>query len=458
MPRNLSRPSRSPVAAGVLAMLASLLALVPTAASTVAGAPASAAGVDLTCSLALTKTDPDTINVAYPDEAANYYGVVFANVPGLRLRITGRYPHARYMSYNTYDHLLRPTDAVADVEITPDAGHRNPFEPGARRGVRKRDYTVFVDLGALPEDPADRAPNTIYAGTAQDGTPLPGAGLLYRIYTPDAGRTEYGDVPLPTVTLETTSGTGPLTESLCDEVTKPRTSLVTDLTQASNALPGPLDDVLPFGRPTPRWLKFYNLPTAVADNALDNPTLGPLRPGIDPLVAAFGEGGFLSNIHNSYVYASTNRRYGDVLVTRFKVPTYADTRDGARRMPRGTQLRFWSICQEEFFSQRYVACKQDDQVVTRRGWATIVVSTPEQRPATAVRRCGVTWMPWGPVPEGVLLLRHMLPDAGFDQTVAEATYQQERRTMGRYLPRSRYFDDAAAYEAAGPRKTGARCR
>src|SRR5690348_17083229 len=94
---------------------------------------ASAQGVDETCGLVLTKTDPATVNVAYPDGAAIYWTGRYQAVPGTRIRITGRYPHARYMSFNVYDNLQRPLDAVADVELAPDPGSTNPFAVGASR-------------------------------------------------------------------------------------------------------------------------------------------------------------------------------------------------------------------------------------------------------------------------------------------------------------------------------------
>src|SRR3954454_8292976 len=128
-------------------------------------APAAfAQGVDETCSLVLTKTDPATVNVAYPDEAAIYWSGRYQAVPGTRIRVTGRYPHARYMSFNVYDNAQRPLDALADVELAPDAGSVNPFAAGASRTVSRRDYTAFVDCGSPPPPGAPRAPNTMYTG------------------------------------------------------------------------------------------------------------------------------------------------------------------------------------------------------------------------------------------------------------------------------------------------------
>ncbi len=68
-------------------------------------------------------------------------------------------------------------------------------------------------------------------------------------------------------------------------------------------------------------------------------------------------------------------------------------------MPSGHQLRYWSFCQYEPATQRVIACRSDDRVaVGPRGFYKIVISTAEQRPRNARRRCGVTWLAWGRKP------------------------------------------------------------
>src|SRR4029453_18992180 len=129
---------------------------------------AVAQGIDTTCELPLTKTDPATVNVAYPDQAAIYWIGHYQAAPGTHIRITGTYPHARYMSFNVYDNAQRPLDALADVEIGPDPGSANPFPAGADRPSAARAYTAFIDFGPIPPR---RAPNTLYTGTGQGGAP-----------------------------------------------------------------------------------------------------------------------------------------------------------------------------------------------------------------------------------------------------------------------------------------------
>ncbi len=411
-------------------------------------APASAQGVDQTCLLALTRFDAATINIAFPDDSANYWVGVYQALPGTRLRITGRFPHARYMSFNVYDQLQRPLDAIADVNIKPDAGSANPFTPGADRTAGKRNYTVFVDFGPKPAAPA---PNTIYTGTGQNGVPNYNGTLIYRIYIPDRLRNEFGDTAIPTVQLEPLSSTGPLAPSVCGTFSKPSITGINEALANANAIPG-LDAVTPSpGRNPPRWRRFTNLVAGLAYGITDSDRTDAVYQALRrlDLDTAGGTGGFLSNIDNAYVSATVNRSLGQVLVTRFKAPSFPDTRPGPARMP-GGQLRYWSLCQNEPLSQRFIACLNDDRsVIGADGFATFVVSAPNQRPANATRECGVNWVPWGFTSRGLLILRHMLPEPGFGAAIQRATPDREAETMGDGFPRSQYFAGPAAYETKG---------
>src|SRR3954451_5338343 len=214
-------------------LLASLMALCVFAPA------AFAQGVDETCTLVLTKTDPAVVNVAYPDEAAIYWSGRYQAVPGTRIRITGRSPHARYMSFNVYDNAQRPLDALADVELVPDVGSANPFAAGASRAVSRRDYTAFVDFGAPPAAGAPRAPNTMYTGVGQNGEPNLAGSFIYRVYIPDRGRDETGGVGLPTVTLEPSDSPGRLSDPAGAAFSKPPVPGVNDAIAAAAGPPVP---------------------------------------------------------------------------------------------------------------------------------------------------------------------------------------------------------------------------
>ncbi|MEA2375372.1 MAG: hypothetical protein QOD53_1835 [Thermoleophilaceae bacterium] len=413
-----------------------------------AGTPAGAdaQGVDQTCELSMTKFDPAVVNVAYPDQAATYYSGTYQAVPGTRIRIDGVYPHARYMSFNVYDNAQRPLDALADVEVRPGGGSTNPFVAGADRTVKKRSYTAYIEFGPLP---SKRAPNTLYTGTGQGGTPNFDGTFIYRVYVPDKGLDELGGVGVPTVTLEsTTSGDKP-PASACTGFSRPSVAGVNETIAAQNGLP--VATPAP-GRSPPVWRKFINLPRSFAESILDNDYTDPARLAYEgsPAYDLGGSGGFLSNIHNAYLYTPVSKGNGLVLVTRLRAPTFPNTRPAPARMP-GGQLRYFSMCQNDSQSQRFIACATDDQTkINGDGFMNYVVSTPGERPVNARAACGMTWIPWGPQTGGSLILRNMLPNPSFAQAIQRVPAQgKEKQVMGAYFPVSRYYVDKAAFEKLG---------
>src|SRR3954454_22229785 len=426
-----SRPIPSPGRRAIVALMAA-----GSLATAIPPATAAAQGIDQTCALTLTAFDPATVNVAYPDDSAKYYSGGYQLAPGTHIRIHGRFPHARYMSFNVYDAAQRPLDGVSDIRIAPDPGSANPFFDEADRRVEKRDYTAFIDTGPKPAKPA---PNTIYTGTGQNGAPNTSGTFIYRIYIPDKGRDDTGGVGLPTVTVEPAGGSGRQATSPCANVAKPTVGGVNDAV-SQQALP----DRPPSPSEPPKWRKFVNVGSSVAIGVTGPPQVGPAD--LDQLG---GSGGFLSNLDNAYVSAFIDRANGKVVVTRFRAPTFPDTRPPAVRMP-AADLRYWSLCQNDPSTQRFVACLNDDRAfVTPDGFVTYVVSTPGQRPSNATRACGVNWLPWGPSSRGVLIYRHMLPATTFAESIQRAKPDHEAATMGDYSPSSQYLADKAAFEQRG---------
>jgi hypothetical protein len=101
-----------------------------------------------------------------------------------------------------------------------------------------------------------------------------------------------------------------------------------------------------------------------------------------------------------------------------------------------------------------IACRRDNRVkVGPRRFYKIVVSTADSRPKNARRACGVTWLPWGPQTQGLLIYRHMLPAPGFRRAIQRVGEPgREKEALGALYPRSRYLPDAAAFERRGCRR------
>ena len=208
--------------------------------------------------------------------------------------------------------------------------------------------------------------------------------FTYRIYIPDKGRDDYGDVGLPTAEVVQAGGDAPVSPAVCNEVHKPTTPVINETLAQAPSVPEAEPEQTATGRNPPRWRKFVNVASAVGVAFTDNPTVNDF--GQAELDQHGGRGGFLSNMDNAYVSALVHRGFGQVLVTRFRAPTFPDTRPGTKRMP-AAQLRYWSICQNDPMTQRFVACINDDRaVIGRDGFATYVISPPNQRPANATRR------------------------------------------------------------------------
>jgi hypothetical protein len=395
-------------------------------------AGARAAGVDETCQLTATRFDPDTVNVLYPDSSAQYWSATYTAVPGTRIRIDGIYPYARYTSWNVYDPILRPFAKKSDFELAPDPGSANPFLPGAARNTptNRRHYTLFITFSA-GDNPG---PNTIYVDPSKHPTGV----FTLRVYVPDRGRDETGGVGLPQVTWEPTTPLPLLAPpSPCTGLEKPTQSLITG---AYAGQEGPIPGGPLPGRNPPDWHKFTNLCQSGADLLFGNAVGDQVPKGPNPC-GNFGSGGFLSNLDNAYVYSFITRGFGPIVVFRGRAPTFAATYPDAPTMPSGVQLRYWSFCQNDPFSERYVACRRDDQVRRHRGNYTLVISPPGAWPAAARRRCRRTtsWIAWGPQPQGVVLYRQMLPAPGFRQAIANVAYGSEKAQMGAYYPKGRYF-------------------
>ena len=407
-------------------------------------ADAGAQSVETTCEVALVQLHPNNANTLLLDKSAVYWLGAYQAVPGTRIRITGEFPHSRYMSFNLYDVAARSIDSLPDVEIQPDSESMNPFLPGANRDATERRYTVYIDFGSPPATPA---PNTLYAGTSQAGQPNVNGTFWYRVYVPDQGLDDMGGVGLPRAFVEHDPNGPTLPPLDCTSLEEPNSSAVNEaIAQASTpdvVIPG-LSAQFP-GRKPPAWRRFVNLATSLRDYFMDNPEGDEIGQGRVPQPPQ--SPGIFDNHDIAYVYAPTSQGYGDLLVLHGRAPTFADTVAGAATMPSGTQVRYFSFCEYEPATQRMIDCLRDDEILTDQdGFFTIVVSAPAHRPATATKPCGVNWLAWGPAKHGLLIYRQMLADASFTEAIQQILLRDtEEATMGDYWPAGTYLPDESAF-------------
>ncbi len=377
----------------------------------------------------------DQVNALFPDEAAKYWIALVPVPEGGKVVLHGRFPHARYTSLNTYNSQTQAIDAIHDEEIAPDAGSANPFTPGADRTVTRRDYTVTVIKGQIPA--AGRAPNTLYTVNADGSKSGNMAAIALRIYRTDRGYGIDGGVPLPSVTSYTAQGQQLVKYPDCPDTSVPDTGYTQTLAHAGTGLDVPTPGLL--ANNPPRWTKYFNTQAAVANIALQSNQLDALGdPAADAMRRIFPSGGFGENVDNKYIATKFSREFGAVMVIKGRMPTFPQTYAGQPRMGTG-QLRYWSLCSENQGSQ-YYACRTDDEVPLAKGREyTIMVSPAASRPANATVACGVQWLPTGPLPQSILLMRNMLPSSSFAQAIQRIEIGKEQAQMGAYYPRAAYY-------------------
>jgi hypothetical protein len=384
-----------------------------------------------------TKLGPQ-YNQAFPDSGAVYWTARYTTPPGATLRLEGKFAHGRYQSLNSYNASnAAPIDALNDLATEPDEGSANPFLPGAERTARKRAYTATVAVEP-PPDPALRRSNTLYAGVAGQSEQV----LIYRVYLPDTGTDLSGDAGVPKPVLTLADGSVLKGDAACAALGSSGNQL------AITTLPLPLYQSLrdqpykpstfPASNP-PLFRAFYNTNYAIqcAYSGVCDPH--PQRIG-----------GQYSNIDNNYVAAFVNREFAPVLVLTGKLPRTPSTLSGEPTMGKG-QLRYWSICQNESLATtKGAGCLFDEQLqLDAKRRYTIVTSLPADRPANARRKCGVGYIPWpangdgaGHPNDGLLLVRNMLPSAGFHHAAQDtATPGDEAAVMGPYLPAGEYMTE-----------------
>jgi hypothetical protein len=453
--RVAGRSPRRTCAWGLVVAAISLAALTATASASVAPSPG------LTTCFWTDYVSATDNNIVLPDRTGTYWYSHFYLPPGGKVVLHGDFPHSRSFFLWNY-HVVTPYDGLHDSQIAPESGSSNPFRPGADRNTSRRSFTLTIRAQAPPA-PAQRAPNTIYVATPGLAWLPQEVQLLYRVEVPDQGRDRTGDAGLPDADYVSPWGTTRTGQAACDAVGNngakaPNFPLLLTPDYLAHLALSP-DPTHPAANPA-RWYAIFNIPRLGEPFYEGTPAAGliGLLPTNKTTLAKYPDADV--SIAYSYVDRSLGPDGGghNVLVLRGRMPTTPRTSHGESPMQGDTQLRYWSLCQNDSFAiGRVGACLYDEQVpLDRDRWYKIVVSLAADRPANATAACGVAWLDYGTMGDGLfkpraglLLLRNQLANPSFAQSVASVdTPGNESQVMGDYLPSGRY-QSRAQFEAGG---------
>ena len=462
-----------------------------------------------------------------PDSNVTY---LFLKVPyapsGHRLVVEGEFPHARFFSWQ----ITPPQDGIGyypsrhfgsaevpmtDADIEPLSGHTNPFRVGANRRAEKRGYRAVFELrngDPVALNPMFKPP---YRARPGDGNTRVGSLLIHqgpwgktgpfgiriststgewemgalwgRIYAPDRGTGPYGGVGLPRAWFETPQGERYV---MLGNAAKFEQRAHATMEARRDA---PTEPKAWYG-PDTGWHKSFGIVLSILEGSarawgwstpeqmarIRAVDLGATGRGQDQPAPHRYEPHATTATHNTYLGRAMSIGAGKVAVLSGRMPTFPDTRGGARRM-RAAQVRYWSICGYDNYvfakmPGSAIHCRMDDEIALdgeRR--YLIVYSRPEDRPRNADPRNGVTWVDWGPTSELGLMIRWktVRPEWSFALSPDEMNLPWARAAlsapgyepgllyvndgsgfMGDYLPRMHYMS-REQFEALGPRPRAA---
>ena len=383
-------------------------------------------------------------NFAYPDTGATYWHAKYSLPKDATLKLKGEYPSARYMSFNSYRQDASPAFALKDKDIIANMDSINPFIQGAQRNSNKRGYEIELANGEAPIIPLN---NTLYDYAQDNGESL----LLYRVYVPDKGRDSTGGVGLPTPELTLGNGQVLTGQAVCDTLKSDQALIkipfVPEQTYANLRQNNP-------AKQNPVWRAVYNIQFSLRCGFLGQCDGNPVR-----------QVSFYANLDNQYVGTYIDRDIKPIAVIRGKIPKVPSTVNGNEVFDESdAQVRYWSMCQNEYYSQKVTGCLYDEQVtINPDGYYTIATSLPSDRPNNVTEECGVGYLPWSAqgdgfsiIPgrqdnktDGLLLMRNMLPAADFDNAIQNTSVPgDEVEVLGEFLPNVKYFTKAE-FEALG---------
>jgi hypothetical protein len=409
----------------------------------------------------------ETRNIIWPDSHTDYPVSTDTIPAGGKLVLHGRFPHSRFFSLTASATLGVIHGHLYDVDIKPDPGSSNPFLPGANRNATHRSYTVTV-VDQPDPGPGHEQPNTLYAGAAGAASGTTPFVIVERVYLPDRGRDFSGGVGEPTASYVDANGTTMTGQAACTALqTKPGASNMTNV----NPILFPeskIQQLLALSKSPEHpavdpvtWYKYFGPSWLLAPYYAGTPDQSMISSL--PLTAT----GLGANPANGYVFAWLDRSFGpnrtghNIAVLHGELPITPATYTGEPRIQRGTQLRYWSICNNEGLTSGATTgpCLADEEVpINAQRDYTIVISLPQDRPKNATDKCRVAWMNWGTKGDGytrprstLLILRNLATTAhtAFPHSVQDVTSPATiKQVMGHYLPTVTYTT-AAKFEKHG---------
>ncbi|AWX45002.1 hypothetical protein HME9304_02010 [Flagellimonas maritima] len=413
---------------------------------------------------------------SFPDPHCTYLLAPIIYAPfGSFMKIEGDFPYCRFFSVQTsppfdgagyrYDKFAGNGEvAIVDSDIVPKANNSNPFKPNGNRLAKNRAYEVIykMSLGNATElDPSHEPPyrgngklrhaSAIQAQGPWGANKSEGHGrgpwdfgdVWIRYYGIDKDKFPDAGVELPKMYFELKTGE--------------KFTVVADyegFVQASEETMANRDignsDPAPYNGKDIGWDKQFGIFLQIASGASralyknspsDKKYVRDLHKGITgrgadmPAPSSLEPHATGSNYHG-YLTNGMSIKKGKIYVLTGKMPTFPDTRNGAKIL-KPAQCRYWSLTTYDAafpFSKvkglENTSIMDDEIILDDNRNYTLVYSRLEDRPKNATAENGITWIDYGNTATQAFTLRWVSvgPEWSFDKSPNELNLPWSKTT------------------------------
>lgn len=411
--------------------------------------------------------DFDSLYGSFPDPHCTYLMAPVLYAPfGAELKIEGEFPYCRFFDIQVtpaldtreyrYDKWAGKGEvAIVDTDIDPLPGHTNPFRIGNNRLAEKRSYEVTYKMALGNPSKLNKAHNPPYRGEGNQrygsAIQVQGPWGVNKKHGHGRGIWDFGDVwiryygidhdyfpdagaPLPKMYFELPSGEQFFIVANIDGLKQ-----VSETPMANRDIGN--NDPNKFNGPKKGWDKQFGimlqitsgLSMALQKESIDDKAyvrkmdLGITGRGENQQPPASYEPNATGCNYTGYLTRGISIKKGKIHAITGKLPTFPDTRNGAKTMD-SAQCRYWSITTYDAafpFSKvkglENTSIMDDEIVINEDREYIIVYSRKEDRPKNATKENGVTWVDWGQTCTQAITLRwiSVAPEWSFELTPDE---------------------------------------
>lgn len=341
------------------------------------------------------------------------------NLKQMALRISGKFPHARFLSFNFGDiSSMDMVGSLTDYEIIPELGSQNPFQNEINRQTTDRDYTFWLlpegsnidkENGFQIPENTNRFQMTIRVYGADQSQNALGGELpkieAFKLSSLEAGKLEITDCPSHSSKSAEAQSGGML-------------NIIVRLFKR-NYPPQEYD--------AGKTIRFFRTPVPKG----------------------------ATEMNGAHIVSKLDTSHGDVAIIKVRVPQYPKTRDGRGVFKQDDEIRYMSICSYDSIIPIYfsLGCVFDEGMKINEESMAVVVFSSDDRIRQKTESLGLNFLPMkGYRPW--LMQRQFVPHKNFEgnfrDIVPVATVDEKfskdlaaDNFVGAYAPTGGYCDQDA---------------